>query len=80
MIVRKVAVIITGTLLAQTFGPVCSAHDAVCEALVEPWHIHHELPTGTFRVTPGSAMVSNVSVGISHVKIAANIVSPDSKE
>jgi hypothetical protein len=29
MIVRKGAVIITGTLLAQTFGPVCPAHDAV---------------------------------------------------
>lgn len=79
MILRKGAVIITGTLLAQTFGPVCSAQDAVCEALAEPWHIHHELPTGTFRVTPGSAVVSNVSVGISHVRLAANIASPESK-
>jgi hypothetical protein len=36
MIVKAGAVIITGTLLAQTFGPVCSVHDAV-------------LPTATLR-------------------------------
>jgi hypothetical protein len=80
MIVRKGAVIITGTLLVQTFGPVCSPHDAVCEALGEPWHIHHDLPTGTFPVTSDNAAMSNVSAGISEVKLAADIVLPKFKD
>jgi hypothetical protein len=80
MIVKKGAVIITGTLLAQAFGPSCSAHDKACEALAEPWHIHHELPTDTLRVSGETVLVSNVSVGISYVNLAANIVSPDSEE
>jgi len=74
MIVKASALILTGTMLAQGFGPVCSTHDAVCEALAERWHIHHELPTGTFRIAGSSAIaVSNVSVGISHVNLAADI-------
>ena len=76
MVVKAGVVIITGTLLAQTFAPACSAHDLVRETLPEPWHIHHELPTGgTIRGT-ASAVVSgsNVTVGMSHVKLAANIV------
>ena len=42
------------------------------ETLAQPWHIHHELPTGTFRVTAGEAVaVSNIGVGISYVRLAA---------
>ena len=78
MIVKAGAVIITGTLLAQTLGPVCSAHDAVCEALAEPWHIHHELPAGTFRISGNAVEMTNVSVGISHVNLGAHIKSADS--
>jgi hypothetical protein len=79
MILKTGAVIITGALLGQVFGPTCSTHDKACEALAEPWHTHHELPSDTLRVTGETAAVSNVSVGISYVKLTANIVSPKTK-
>jgi hypothetical protein len=67
VVVRAGVVIITGTLLAQSFGPACSAYDVVCETLAEPWHIHHELPTGgTIRVT-ASAWSRETRVPESHI-------------
>ena len=79
MVVKAGVVIISGTLLAQSFAPTCSAHDGACEALAEPWHIHYEIPTGgTISViSTAVASGSNVSVGMSRGKLAGDIRSPE---
>ena len=68
MVVKSGVVIITGTLLAQTFAPGRAASDRVCDTLAEPWHIHYEIPTGGAINLTSSAVVSgsNVRVGISY--------------
>jgi hypothetical protein len=53
------------------------------ETLAQPWHIHHELPTGTFRVTAGEAVaVSNIEYRCWNLlrKARGYIVSPESNE